>query len=262
MPAPTAFTITPEQIIVAWGFLSPFLKKRAAASQPLWDDRVVALADMVFANQAALYWFCQVINRQVPPQAFQENAPAELKQECRAFAGNMQFVEGWLRDAGVAIELAPNVSARINDQTGLSYMAGLEAAAPVIQHYAEADRLNGAYVVHNDVPAPELGQPYVDPAAGGSPGSAPDHPAVVASGDNITTAQREGGEAAISQAAPVPAPHPDGMSLPVELQTAVDTVTAPAQPAIEAGQPSQAAAYTTAPPDAAGTVEHSVTPQQ
>lgn len=158
---PANFKVTPEQIVIVWGFAGPFLKKRAAASQPLWDDRVLQLADVVFANQTALYWFCQVINREAPPQAFQENAPADLKQECRAFAGNLEFVEGYLRDFGVAINEAPYVNAPEG------HLEGLASAVAAKEYHAEADSIRGgAYTVDNQAPAPILGTPVVaDPVA-------------------------------------------------------------------------------------------------
>lgn len=202
MPLP--FKLTKEQVVIVWGFASPFLKARAAASQPLWDDRLVNLADLLFSNPIVVENFVRVINREAAPETFQLQAPAELKMECRAFAGNLEFVEGWLRDFSFGVNSAPYVSAA--EGYSMEVMPAYEAKGLT----AQQDRQRGgAYVADVSQQPLPLAQPYVDPRlGGGEPGGAAPHPAEQAAADNIS-AQAVAAAAAMEVPA-IPDPAPNG----------------------------------------------------
>lgn len=111
MPLPNALRLNVNHFLVVWGFLYPLLKKRAAASAPLWDDTLVETANRLFQSEAFLKLFEQVLNREKPVQALELEAPHDVSRaDARAFAGNYQFVEGWVRDTAASLNAAPYVT--------------------------------------------------------------------------------------------------------------------------------------------------------
>lgn len=110
MPLPANLKLNRNHIAIAWTFLYPMLQKRAAASAPLWDDRLVDISNRLLTNDAFLTLLEQVFNREKPVQALElETPPGVSREDARAFAGNYQFVEGWLRDTASSLEAAPYV---------------------------------------------------------------------------------------------------------------------------------------------------------
>lgn len=111
MPLPRMLQLNQNHLIIAWSFLYPVLQRRAAASQPLWDDRLVEVTNKLFTNQDFITLLIQVFNREKPVQALEFEAPAGVSREdARAFAGSYNFVEGWIRDVASSVHDAPYVN--------------------------------------------------------------------------------------------------------------------------------------------------------
>lgn len=98
--APRAFTlaITPDQLLFGWTFAYPFLQKRAAATTPLWDDQLLATANMLMQSEMARALILKILNREKPVAALQFEAPANLRVQARSFAAHFDFFEGYMRD--------------------------------------------------------------------------------------------------------------------------------------------------------------------
>jgi hypothetical protein len=89
------------------------LQRRANASAPLWDDRLLMVSNGLMNNPDFLKLVEQVLNGEKPVSALEQEAPASVnRNDARAFAGSLPFIEGWIRDTCASITDAEYVNAQ------------------------------------------------------------------------------------------------------------------------------------------------------